>query len=122
MNADVNKNKDIPFSSLYRQLLIMNDGENLISLLLHADGIGLTRSTKLKMWMFSGSLVELPPKLRNRHCNMVLISIWVAYVEPVPQLWLKRSIAQLEMIKFQGKTRFHHTLSFVRASTLPVRI
>ena len=26
------------------------------------------------------------------------------------------------MIKFQGKKRFHHTLSFVRASTLPVRI
>ena len=122
MNADVDKNKDIPFSSLYQQLLTMNDGENLISLLLHADGIGLTRSTKLKMWMFSGSLIELPPKLRNRHCNMVLISIWVAYVEPVPQLWLKRSIAQLEMIKFQGKKRFHQTLSFVRASTLPVRI
>ncbi|CAF3952661.1 unnamed protein product [Adineta steineri] len=34
------------------------------------------------MWLFSGSVVELPAKLRARRCNIVLMSIWLAYVEP----------------------------------------
>ena len=113
MKDEMNKNKDIPFSSLYQRLLTTDRSENLISLLLHADGISLTRSTKLKLWMLSGALIELPPKLRNRHCIMVLISIWIANnVEPSPQIWLNRSLAQLEMIKFQGKKTFHPMLPF----------
>ncbi|CAF3066765.1 unnamed protein product [Rotaria sp. Silwood2] len=55
------------------------------------------------MWMFSGTIVELPPKLRNRRCNMVLISIWVGYVEPSPTLWLKKAVNKLETIKTQGQ-------------------
>lgn len=58
MEAEMNKNKDIAFSSLYRRLLTTNRSENSISLLLHADGISLTGSTKLKLCMLSGALVE----------------------------------------------------------------
>ncbi|CAF4927705.1 unnamed protein product, partial [Rotaria socialis] len=71
-------------------------------LLLHADGIGITSSTKLKMWMLSGSIVELPAKLRSRQCNMAIISIWIAYIEPPAKLWLNYSVNKLQIIKDQG--------------------
>lgn len=108
LNDDSEHTKDIPFGSLYQDLLKKNDGKNLLTLLLHLDGVSVTRSTKLKMWLFSASIVELPPKLRSRRCNMVLISIWVAHVEPVSHLWLRRSVAHMEMMKHQSKSVFYY--------------
>ncbi|CAF4947787.1 unnamed protein product, partial [Rotaria socialis] len=90
-NTDHEKTKDIPFGTLYQYVLKQNGYQDLISLLLHVDGIGVTSSTKLKMWMLSGSIVELPAKLRSRQCNMVIISIWIAYIEPPAKLWLNYS-------------------------------
>ena len=58
----------------------------LVSLLLHLDGVGLTRSTQLKLWLFSGSIVELPPKLHNRRYNMIALSIWVGHSEPETEI------------------------------------
>ena len=85
-NCDEQKTNDITFCLLYRELLDRNPGKNLLSLLLHLDGIGLTKSTQLKLWLFSGAIVELPPKLRHRRHNMVLMSIWIGYSEPDPRL------------------------------------
>ncbi|CAF4500060.1 unnamed protein product [Didymodactylos carnosus] len=106
INEDADKTKDIPFGDLYQKLLKENNYQNMISMLLHVDGISITRSTKLKMWMFSGSIVELPPKLRSQRSNMVLISIWVGYVEPRSNLWLNMSIKNLEVIKVRGNLYF----------------
>lgn len=94
---------DIPFRRLYRELLNRNPTLNLISLLLHLDGIGLTKSTQLKLWLFSGSIVELPAKLRHRRHNMVLMSMWVGYSEPEPDLWLKSIVNELKYMKTKGK-------------------
>jgi hypothetical protein len=66
------------------------------------DGISITNSTKLKMWLLSGSIVELPGKLRSRRCNMVIISIWIGYVEPSAKLWLNYSLNKLQLIKDKG--------------------
>jgi hypothetical protein len=101
-NIDDNETKDIPFGHLYRRLLEKHDAENIISLILHLDGIGLTRSTRLKMWLFSGSLVELPPLFRYQRHNMVLMSIWVGYVEPKPNIWLRSIVSELNYMKTQG--------------------
>ena len=93
---------DIPFRLLYRELLNRNPTQNLISLLLHLDGIGLTKSTQLKLWLFSGSIVELPAKLRHRRYNMVLMSMWIGYSEPDPDLWLKPIVNELKYMKTKG--------------------
>ena len=93
---------DIPFRRLYRELLDRNPTQNLISLLLHLDGIGLTKSTQLKLWLFSGSIVELPAKLRHRRYNMMLMSMWIGYAEPRPELWLKPIINELQHVKTRG--------------------
>ena len=56
---------DIPLATCYQNLLKTNDGTELITLLLHADGVSVTRFTKLKMWLLSACIIELPPKLRS---------------------------------------------------------
>jgi hypothetical protein len=94
---------DIPFGRFYQELIKKNKDKNLITLLLHLDGVTITRSSKLKMWMFSGCIVELPPKLRSQKSNMVLISIWVGHVEPISNLWLRQAVVELEAIKGKGK-------------------
>lgn len=101
-NDDADKTKDIPFGNLYQYLLKKNNHRDLISLLLHIDGIAITNSSKLKMWMLSGSIVELPSSLRSRRCNMVVISIWLAYIEPPAKLWLDYTSNKLKFIKEKG--------------------
>ena len=100
--TDERGTRDIPFARLYRDLLAKHGTENIISLILHLDGISLTSSTRLKMWLFSGAIVELPPKHRYQRYNMILMSVWVAYVEPDPHLWLRTSIVALRNLKDQG--------------------
>lgn len=96
---DDDQANDIPFGTLYQDLLQRNIDENIISLLLHLDGTPLTQSSKLKLWLFSGALLEVPPKLRYRRFNMVVISFWLGYKEPPTKLWLKNAIDQLAAVK-----------------------
>ena len=109
-NDDKEKSSDIPFRYLYQKLLRQYREQNLVSLLLHLDGIGLTRSTQLKLWLFSGSIMELPPKLLNRRYNMIPLTIWVGYSEPEPEIWLKPIVNQLMHMKTQGMYQLRKTL------------
>ena len=93
---------DIPFRRLYRELLNRIVPQNPIGLVLHLDGIGLTKSTQLKLWLFSGSIVELPARLRHRRYNMILMSMWIGYAEPNPELWLKPITNELQYVKTRG--------------------
>ncbi|CAF1434703.1 unnamed protein product [Rotaria sordida] len=95
--------KDIPYRHLYKELLKKHSSENIISFILHLDGVSLTRSTRLKMWLFSASFVELPSTIRYHRYNMMLMSIWVAYAEPEPEprIWLKSIISQIQSVKLQ---------------------
>ena len=52
------------FGYAYQQLLHKYSDENFITALMHLDGISLCQSNKLKMWLFSFSIVELPSKVR----------------------------------------------------------
>ena len=104
--VDTERTNDIPFGRLYRTLMASYSKENFVSLILHLDGISLTRSTRLKLWLFSGSLVELPPLYRYQRFNMVLMSVWVGYVEPNPTLWLRSITSNLKSMKNQGKILF----------------
>ncbi|CAF4012453.1 unnamed protein product, partial [Rotaria magnacalcarata] len=103
-DIDEEETKDIPFGKLYKELLNKYASENIISLILHLDGVSLTRSSNLKMWLFSGSFVELPPSFRYRRYNMILLSIWVAYAEPQSHVWLQSIISQIQLIKMQAIT------------------
>ncbi|CAF2184400.1 unnamed protein product [Rotaria magnacalcarata] len=93
---------DIPFRMLYKQLVENYPDENLISLIFHLDGISLVKSTKLKLWLFSASIVELPPKLRHRRFNMPLMSIWIGHTEPLINLWLHEIVNKLNYLKSQS--------------------
>ncbi|CAF5026060.1 unnamed protein product, partial [Rotaria sp. Silwood1] len=69
---DKDKTNDIGFNNLYQQLLRDNLNDNFITFLLHLDGINLSKSSNMKMWLFSGSIIELRPQLRkNRYNNVV---------------------------------------------------
>ena len=93
---------DIVFGQVYQRLLNQNSSENFITGLFHLDGIGLCKSNKLKMWLFSFAVIELPAQIRYRRYNMPIVSIWVSSKEPIASLWLKTSILKLEELKISG--------------------
>ena len=101
-NNDIYESNDIPFGAAYQDLLRQYWNETFVTSLLHLDGVSLFQSNKLKMWLFSFSIVELPATIRYRRFNMPVISIWISYVEPNASLWLRSSMATLEALKISG--------------------
>ncbi|CAF1544378.1 unnamed protein product [Rotaria magnacalcarata] len=93
---------DIPFAKQYQQLLIKYPEQNLLSLILHVDGASLVKSTKLKLWLFTASIVELPPNIRMKRQNMILISMYIGYTEPDVKLWLASSLTTINNFKKKG--------------------
>ncbi|CAF3806793.1 unnamed protein product [Rotaria socialis] len=80
------EDNDIPFNTLYQNMISQFTTEkNFVSLILHIDDVSLCKSSKLILWLLSGAFVELPPHLRYRRSNMILLSIWIGYQEPIPK-------------------------------------
>lgn len=99
---------DIPFNSLYQNMISrLTIDTNFISLILHIDGVSLSKSTKLMLWLLSGVFIELPPHLRYQRSNMILLSIWIGYQEPIPKAWLSSCVDRLSRLKTEGKS-FHN--------------
>lgn len=94
---------DIPFGKQYRRLLAERKGQNLLSLVLHIDGISLVKSTKLKLWLCSSSIIEVPPHVRTQRQNIVLLSMYVGYTEPDVKLWLSSSLTAIQELKKTGR-------------------
>lgn len=98
---------DIPFNIAYRDMLTRIDlNRNFMSLILHLDGISLCKSTKHTLWLLSGVIVELPPELRYRRENMILLSVYVGQSEPTTRTWLNSCVANLLRLKTNGKFFF----------------
>jgi hypothetical protein len=100
---DQDHTNDIGFNNLYQQLLKYNPDDNFITFLLHLDDIRLSKSTKMKMWLFSGSIVELRPPLRSHRYNNVLFSFCFSYKEPDIKVWLRNCTNLMKMMKTKGK-------------------
>ncbi|CAF1058835.1 unnamed protein product [Rotaria magnacalcarata] len=111
LNNDTSGNLDIGFAYAYQNLLHRFSNENFITALMHLDGIGLCKSNKLKMWLLSFSIIELPAKLRYQKHNMVIVSIWVSSKEPIASVWLQKSIKKLEELKLTGIVKFYLILT-----------
>lgn len=94
---------DLPFNNVYRKMVkSIGEDRQFISLILHIDGISLCKSTKLSLWLLSGILLELPPHLRYRRENMLLLSIYVGCGEPSPKFWLSSCFCSLRRMKNEG--------------------
>ena len=102
LGVESSTKRDIPFGSVYQKLLHRCPNSNLISALLHLDGISLAKSSKLKLWLFSFAIVELPPKLRFARHNIPVVSIWVGHRDPIPQLWLRKPMLSLNTLRSNG--------------------
>ena len=92
---------DIPYNKNYR-LLLDSTNQPFISIIIHLDGISLSRSSNQPLWLLSCSIVELPPHLRVRRHNMPVLSVWIAQEEPSMEVWLRDILSQLQVLKERG--------------------
>ncbi|CAF4479761.1 unnamed protein product, partial [Rotaria sp. Silwood2] len=72
-----------------------------ISIILHVDGIGLSESNNQSLWILSCSIVELPPAVRTRRQNNLILSMWTAKEQPIIELWLNSCFHQLANLKLR---------------------
>ena len=94
---------DIVYNRNYK---ILRDLFNypFISIIIHLDGISLGKSNKTCLWILSASIIELPPAIRNRRQNNIILSLWVGNEQPIIRLWLEQCFSQLTNLKRKGKS------------------
>ncbi|CAF1314464.1 unnamed protein product [Adineta ricciae] len=102
LRQDMEKTNDIGFNHVYQQLLKNNENDEFITFLLHIDGISLSKSSNLKMWLFSGSIIELRPQLRSHRYNNIIFSFWFGYKEPDVKIWLRNCTNLIRLVKTKG--------------------
>ena len=88
-NEKDDNNNDIPFQKVYHSFIKTVIHQPFISAILHLDGIGLGKASKLTLWILSFSILELPPRSRNQGKNMIILSLWIGARQPIIKLWLR---------------------------------
>ncbi|CAF1052236.1 unnamed protein product [Didymodactylos carnosus] len=104
-NRNKEQNYDIPFGKTCQQLLKKRNKENLLNLIIQLDGVGLVKSTSLKMWVCSASVMKLPPNIRSRRHNMPLLSTYIGHTESNAKLWLSSCFGMLKNVKREDMIR-----------------
>ncbi|CAF4440186.1 unnamed protein product, partial [Rotaria sp. Silwood2] len=66
-----------------------------ISLNIHTDGAPLVRTTKSSLWPCLGSIVELPPQVREQQKNIVILCLWNSSMKPNVDLFMHDCIQHL---------------------------
>ncbi|CAF3826433.1 unnamed protein product [Rotaria sp. Silwood1] len=99
IDHDIN---DIVYNQNYRTLCDSNPYP-FLTILLHLDGISLGKSNTQCLWILNGSIIELPPAIRTRRQNNLILSLWIGNEHPNVELWLNRCFHQLLDLKYKGK-------------------
>lgn len=94
---------DIKSSSFYHELSSptsnfsqMNNSPTCsITLNIHTDGAPMVRTTKSSLWPCLASIVELPPQVREKQTNIVVLCMWLSSVKPNVDVFMNDCIEQL---------------------------
>ncbi|CAF1305257.1 unnamed protein product, partial [Didymodactylos carnosus] len=66
----------------YSDLRDIDDNVYPVTLSLHLDGAPIVKWSKKQTWLFSASIVEIPPPLRDYTTNLILLGFWNAATKP----------------------------------------
>ncbi|CAM4845204.1 unnamed protein product [Rotaria magnacalcarata] len=87
---------DIPSGERYG--IITKETLHPITLVIHADGAALVRSTKSALWPCFSAIVELPPPVREYQSNILTLGLWVSTIKPNVNLFLEGALYNRQVI------------------------
>lgn len=82
---------DISNGTFYQKTMSTSKS-NIITLVLHTDGAPLIRTTKQSIWPLFGSIIEIPPPLREYQNNIILLALWSSKAKPEVNTFLKKTM------------------------------
>lgn len=109
-HSDLHPKSDICFGDHYRNL--GDSAFNRITLILHTDGAPLVKLSKQSLWPCFGSIVELPPPVREYQQNIIVLALWSSTIKPDPNIFLYESIEELKHLLDNGTSIFIDGLEF----------
>ncbi|CAF4925350.1 unnamed protein product, partial [Rotaria sp. Silwood1] len=101
---------DIPSGERYG--IITKETLHPITLVIHADGAPLIRSTKSAVWPCFSAIVELPPPVREYQSNILTLGLWVSTIKPNVNLFLEGIIEQFLDLSNHDTSIFVHEHEF----------
>lgn len=80
----------------------IKDNKQRITLVIHADGAPLVRSTRMALWPLFASVVELPPPIREYQENIIVLALWASIEKPNIQIFLDSTIKSMKTLMNDG--------------------
>jgi hypothetical protein len=108
--TDLYPKTDVCFGDHYRHL--PGESVNRITLIVHTDGAPLIKLSKQSLWPCFGSLVELPPPVRDYQKNIIVLALWSSKVKPDPNVFLHETIEELKYLIENGTSIFINDQEF----------
>ncbi|KXJ10014.1 hypothetical protein AC249_AIPGENE17294 [Exaiptasia diaphana] len=96
-NAHDRQLRDIQDGAVYQKFATAdkNKEKKIFSLVISSDGAPVLKSRKFNVWPLMCFLVELPPEVRYKYCNVVLTGLWYGKSKPDMKLFLKSFVSEL---------------------------
>lgn len=103
-NRPLGKISDVFDGNLYKNLVKISSGRNLITLTFNTDGVKVFKSTKKgSFWPLQFIINELDPVVRYKSENIVVCGFWFGS-DPIVELFLKPFIEELASVQMQTLT------------------
>lgn len=75
-----------------------------LTLILHADGAPLVRSSQQNLWPLFANIVEIPPPYREYQRNILVLALWSSRKKPDVDMFLNAVLSQLKTLMEHGTT------------------
>lgn len=103
ISASDNRVTDLVTGEFYKSMFPNPNGSTLqLNLLVNADGAKFTKSKFGSFWPVDALVAELPPKLRTKFENCVLLAFWQGEEKPLWERVLKPAIEELRTLGMLG--------------------
>ncbi|CAF1547127.1 unnamed protein product, partial [Didymodactylos carnosus] len=66
--------------------------------MIHTDGMNIVTTKLKKFYVVTGTVIEIPPPLREYSKNKLLFSLYLSENEPTAKLLFSRLVAELKQI------------------------
>ena len=90
--------------SIQSILVFLISQERTLTLMIHADGAPLIRSSHQSLWPLFANIVEIPPPFREYQRNILVLALWSSRKKPDVDVFLNAVLAQLETLMKFGTT------------------
>ena len=92
---------DVPSANIYQTIsstTSIKNHQNQVTVMLHTDGVPITKIAGKSLWPIQATLCEIPPPIRNHKQAIMIFGAWLGNRHPDRKLLWKNIVKQIQQL------------------------